>query len=99
MGKRKAKQARLDDLYEAEESDVEEEKKASNRYDVRLPIWQNPIVYLLVSCVNTHFLSQSSSKERYLPLQHECCVYAASSVYALLPAGGGQLSVRVACGF
>ena len=49
MGKRKAKQARLDDLYEAEESDAEEEKKANNRYDVRFLPGQKSIVSCLFS--------------------------------------------------
>ena len=56
MGKRKAKQARLDDLYEAEESDAEEEKKANNRYDVRLPPGQKPIVCCLFSRYETLLL-------------------------------------------
>lgn len=35
MGKRKTRTERLRDVYEAEESDPEEEKKLNQRYDVR----------------------------------------------------------------
>jgi len=34
MGKRKSQQVRLSDVYQAEESDAEEDKQAGQRYDV-----------------------------------------------------------------
>jgi hypothetical protein len=34
MGKRKSKQVKLNDVYQAEESDAEEDKQAGQRYDV-----------------------------------------------------------------